>query len=136
MCRVSPGLSAPKPWRVSITRNGAGAFSAAPPLGLVASVNQPLTSTTTSTLPRKLKRLTMPPEPTLTMTRLGTVWPPTKLRLDAVGWVAPAGQTVRKLGAVGLVTVTLRATADTPVAGTPPTPVTWRLRVTPGPNGP
>src|SRR3982074_2497524 len=35
----------------------------------------------------------------------------------------------------GLVTATLRTTPDTPVAGTPPWPVTWRSMVCPAPTG-
>src|SRR5205807_10414623 len=37
---------------------------------------------------------------------------------------------------VGLVAVTFSATAATPAGGTPPRPVTWRLRTCPGPMGP
>src|SRR5258708_38194299 len=48
----------------------------------------------------------------------------------------PAGQTIRKLGAVVSVTVTLRSTALTPLDGTPPCPRTWTFRVAPGPSGP
>ena len=42
---------------------------------------------------------------------------------------------IQPLGAVGWVTVMLTTTAPTPVAGTPPLPVTVRLRVAPGPRG-
>src|SRR5436309_3548884 len=70
--------------------------------------------------------LTFPPSPTFTTTRLGSVWPATGFRFDAVGRGTPFGHTVRKLRAVGSVTVTFRTTDDTPVAGTPPRPVTWR----------
>ncbi len=49
-----------------------------------------------------------------------------KFRFDARGRASPAGHTVRYPPAMGSVTVTLRTTADTPVAGTPPRPVTWR----------
>src|SRR5947209_17964657 len=45
----------------------------------------------------------------------------------------PVGNTVRNPGALGWVTVTVKATAETPVAGTPPRPVTCRFRVAPGP---
>src|SRR5690349_9779466 len=68
-----------------------------------------------------------PLAPILTVTAFGMVWPWTKLRLDASGLVWPAGQMVKKLGALALVTVTLRTTAVAP-AGTPPLPVTWTLR--------
>ena len=52
------------------------------------------------------------------------VWPVSKLRLEAVGRGVPVGQTVRNEAVVGLVAVTLMATESTPVAGTPPRPVT------------
>src|SRR6478735_8718733 len=55
----------------------------------------------------------------LTMTRLGTVWPPTKFRLEASGRGLSGGVTVRKLGSVGSVTVTLMTTDPTPLAGKP-----------------
>src|SRR5262249_22813662 len=61
------------------------------------------------------------------------VCPGTKFRLEASGWVAPAGQTVRKPCAVGLVTVTFRTTAEVPEAGTPPWPATGRGRGPPAP---
>src|SRR3977135_4450415 len=68
------------------------------------------------------------------MTRLGTVWPATQFKLEAVGLeAAPVGHAVKKLAAVVLVTVTLRITADTPVAGTPPAVVTWIARLEPAP---
>src|SRR2546427_1547733 len=68
------------------------------------------------------------------MTRLGTVCPATQLRLEAFGRVFAEGQTVRKLGAVVLVTVTLRIAEETPFGGTPPAPVTWMARLPPGPS--
>jgi hypothetical protein len=46
------------------------------------------------------------------------------------------GQTVRNDGAVGSVTVTLSATAPTPVAGTLPRPTTVMVVVTPWPIAP
>lgn len=61
-----------------------------------------------------------------TLTRFGTVWPGTTLRFDASGMPTPAGHTVTWLVAVGPTAVTLSTTADTPVAGTPPRPVTCR----------
>src|SRR6266853_3907818 len=70
--------------------------------------------------------LTLPPVPTPTITRLGTVWPATKLRLDASGMVTPAGHTVRKPAVLAFASVTFKTTADTPLDGTPPRPVTWR----------
>src|ERR1700694_910607 len=69
------------------------------------------------------------------MTRLGTVWPGAKLRLEALGRETPVGNTVRKLGAVGPVTVTLRTTAATPAVGMPRVPATWTLIVAPAPSG-
>src|SRR6476659_7609167 len=61
----------------------------------------------------------IPSAGTRTMTRFGLVWPARKLRFDARGgepW--SPGYTVRKLGAVGSVTVTFIATATTPESGT------------------
>src|SRR5260370_13082374 len=66
------------------------------------------------------------------MTRFGTVTPAVQLRFDAVGSVVPVGNTVRKPAAVVAVTGALRTTAVTPLAGMPPVPVTWTLRVAPG----
>src|SRR6267378_4335519 len=68
------------------------------------------------------------------MTRLGTVWPATQFRVEAVGRVRPVGQTVKTLDAVVLVTVTLRIAAEAPVAGTPPAPVTWMSSAPLGPT--
>ena len=48
---------------------------------------------------------------------------------EALGRVVPVGKRRRWLPAVGPVTVTLRTTALTPVAGTPCWPVIWTLRV-------
>ena len=69
--------------------------------------------------------------PSPTVTRLGTVCPATKFRLDASGIVTLCGNTIRKPGAVVSVAVTLRTTALTPVAGTPPFPSIWTLIVPP-----
>ena len=76
--------------------------------------------------------LTWPEVPTGTMTRLGTVLPPTQFKFEESGRTEPVGQTVKKLCAVVSVTVTFKATADTPLAGTPPPPVTWTSNVPPG----
>src|SRR2546428_1252290 len=76
---------------------------------------------------------TLPSAPTLTVTRLGTVSPTTKFKLDARGRLVPEGYTVRYPPDVGSVTVVLIITAFTPVAGTPPTPATCTLIVPPGP---
>ena len=64
----------------------------------------------------------MPPVPSLTCTRFGTVCPATKFRFETFGRLAPVGYTVTKLEVVGLVMVTLSTTADTPVIGTPLAP--------------
>ena len=100
----------------------------------VLSVKYPETSTMTSVAPELLYTLTMPPDPTGTMTRLGTVWPAAQFRLEAVGRARPAGHTVKKLGAVVWVAVTLRIAAETPVGGTPPAFVTWISSVLPAPT--
>src|SRR5712691_6269133 len=80
--------------------------------------------------------LIWPPADSLTTTKLGTVCPATKFRSEARGRLAPVGKTVRKLGAVGLVTVTLMITALAPVNGTPPLPATVRVVVAPAPSLP
>src|SRR3954447_567856 len=77
--------------------------------------------------------LTRPPAPTLASVRLATVSPGTKSSVDAFGRPSPVGYTVKKLGALGSSTVTLRATPLTPDAGTPRTPVTCTSIVPPGP---
>ncbi len=64
-------------------------------LGLEGFPDQPLTSATTWAVPALLKRLTFPPPPILTVTRLGTVWAAAKFRLEASGRGSPAGQAVR-----------------------------------------
>ena len=51
------------------------------------------------------------------------------------GGAPPVGKTVRKLGAVALVTVTLRTTAATPTGGTLPTPVIGTSTCAPAPTG-
>ena len=58
------------------------------------------------------------------MTRLGTVWPGSKLTLDVGGWAVPLAYTATQPPVAGLVAVTLTTTADTPVAGIAPMPVT------------
>src|SRR5215831_3029453 len=68
--------------------------------------------------------VTAPLPPTPTTTKLATGLPGVKLTFDATGTPAPDGETVRKPGCVGASTVTLSATASTPVAGTPATFVT------------
>src|SRR5437763_1006139 len=71
--------------------------------------------------------MTLPSLATGTITRLGRFSPGCRLMFDAVGTV-PDGNTVRKVPAVGATPVTLTATADTCVAGTPPWPVIWTFR--------
>src|SRR6266852_7706190 len=89
---------------------------------------QPTTSTMTLADPNALQMSISPDADSCTTTRLGTVCPPTKLRSEASGWLAPCGQTMRSLAAVGLVTVTFRTTAlgdmTNAIAGTPPLPAT------------
>src|SRR5712692_2916136 len=69
-----------------------------------------------------------PLEPMVATTRFGTMTPAIQLRSDACGCEDVAGHTVRKLGAVVLVTVTLSKTALA-VLGTPLSPPTCRLKV-------
>ena len=74
----------------------------------------------------------MPLAPSGTTTRLGAVFPGTKLRFDAgLGRATPDGQTVAKPAAVGLVSVTFNATA----VAFPGTPGTARSRVCPADHG-
>src|SRR5674476_235894 len=73
-----------------------------------------------------LNRSTFPLAPTGAMTRLGTVWALTKFRFEAVGRAVPSAYTVTYPGPAGSVTVTFNTTAETPLAGTPPRPVTCR----------
>src|SRR5688572_15865660 len=98
--------------------------------------NQPATSAMTCTEPLALVSDTAPPAPTLAMTRLGIVWPATKFRFDAKGSGVAAGETVRNDADVGAVAVTFNTTAPTPTNGTPPRPVTVKVRVSPGPMAP
>ena len=65
-----------------------------------------------------------PSGPTGTMTRFGMFCPGWKFRFEVCCRSAPDGHTVMYPAAVGLATVTFKATADTPVAGTRPCPVT------------
>ncbi len=59
-----------------------------------------------------------------TVTRLATTLPATKLTLEAVGWPLRVGYAVTYPGPCGATAVTLSTAASTPVAGTPPLPVT------------
>src|ERR1700681_4878722 len=80
-------------------------------------------------LPKALKRLMLPSEPTPTMTRFGTGKIDVGLMSEALGTVAPAGpgKMVTKVGVVALTAVTL-ATIAVAVLGMPSTLVTTRLR--------
>src|SRR5204862_377874 len=134
----------PVPSRESITRGGVTPWNPPPASPLVPTgPNHPTTSASTSTLPLLFNRDTLPEALTLTttrfgliltVTRLGAISPGAKLRFDASGWARPDGHTVRNDGADGSTAVTLSSTPDTPLAGTPPTPVTSRSRVSPAVN--
>ena len=56
-----------------------------------AFVKYPFTSIKRSADPLALAKVTLPPTPTGTMTRLGTVLPAAQLTLDAVGFTEPVG---------------------------------------------
>src|SRR6267378_7646266 len=75
--------------------------------------------------------LTLPPVPIPTITRFGIVSLALKFKVEAFGVVTPVGNTVRKPAELGLVAVTFKTTAATPVDGTPPRPVTCRSSVWP-----
>src|SRR5664279_4415803 len=74
---------------------------------------------------------TAPSAPTGARTRFGTVCPAVKFRFEARGRGEPEAYPVMNPPAVGAVTVTFSTTADTPVAGTPPCPVTLTATVAP-----
>src|SRR5205823_15099664 len=57
-----------------------------------------------------------------------------KFRFDATGLVTPLGKTVRKLPVEGATAVTLRTAAETRLPGTPPTPLIFTARDSPGPS--
>src|SRR5688500_7883799 len=79
-----------------------------------------------------------PSSPTLAMTRFGRTCPGIGLRFAASGRVEPFGNTVTYVSSVCAIAVTLTTTADTPDAGTPPRPATFRLidELTPRPPPP
>src|SRR5258706_15350300 len=79
---------------------------------------------------------TSPLSPSLAMTALVATIPGAGFRLDVAGRADPAGNTVRNVLAVWSTAVTFRTTASTPVAGTPPRPVTLTFTVCPGPTWP
>src|ERR1700722_7772878 len=79
-----------------------------------------------------------PTLPSVTVTRFAVVVCAAKLRLDALGLVANDGKIVSRLAADPFPSVPL-STAAVAVAGIwlpAPTLVTWRVRVSPGPNAP
>src|SRR4051794_30528788 len=78
--------------------------------------------------------LTWPPVPTALVTVTVAVSDVAVDRFTVDGRVEPAGKTVSALAADGLTAVRSNTTAATPVAGTPPTPVTVILIVLPEPN--
>ena len=78
----------------------------------------------------ELKIDTAPAALSGTVTRFATVSSATKLRLETVGCVIPAGKTVRNPEDFVLVTVTLSTAADAPAGtGVVPTPVTCTVSV-------
>src|SRR5713101_1577971 len=79
--------------------------------------------------------VTLPPVPSSTDTRLGTVSPADQLRLEAVGKGAPVGKTVKKPAVDESTAVTLRIAAVA-FTGTLLVPPTTRLTLAPGPSGP
>src|SRR5664279_177466 len=78
----------------------------------------------------------LPPVPTLTMTVFGMFCPAWKFRFDVVVRVIPAGQTVMYPALRGATAVTFNSTADTPVLGMPPRPVTCTVTVPPAATAP
>ncbi|TPG16863.1 hypothetical protein EAH86_08690 [Pedococcus bigeumensis] len=76
------------PGRESVSRAGViGLYIV--PVGI-----HPATSTTMLSSPAAFEMETAPPSPTMAMTRTGFVSPLARLRLEALGRGAPAGQTV------------------------------------------
>src|SRR5690349_8458134 len=122
---VAPGptgwIGPPVPMRVSRIREGVSGLYWVPEG--VAS-NQPARSATTCTDPELLAMSIQPSGDTVAITRLGIVSPAAKLRFEVAGFCVPVGYTVRKLGAVVSVAVTLRTTALVVPSGTPLLPPT------------
>src|SRR6476661_498316 len=79
--------------------------------------------------------LSVPPLPRPTVTPLARLSPTGKLRVELLGAEVGTGPTKAAPAAVWLVTVRLPVTA-TAVLGTPPRPVTWKVRGTPALNLP
>src|SRR5438132_1505207 len=82
-----------------------------PKVALESYPYHPIRSTMTLVEPKSLRTSILPPAESLTMTRLGTACPATKLRSEATGALVPSGQTTKSLAAVGPSTVTLNTTA-------------------------
>src|SRR5450631_4316471 len=80
--------------------------------------------------------LILPPAPTGTIARFDRVWPAPKVIVDVGGSGDPVGYSVTNPDEVGAVIVVLTTTAETPVAGTPPSPVTCKPLTSPGPRAP
>src|SRR5438105_8408299 len=80
---------------------------------------------TRSVVPNAFWKLTWPPLPRGTSTRLAIVTPLVQFRYDEFGIDWPVGQTVRKLHVVVLVAVTFKTT-PTAFAGTPLLPAIVR----------
>src|SRR6202521_799759 len=136
---VPPGptgdVNPPVPVRVSRIRAGVTPVNVDPVVVVTPSLYQPATSAMMFTDPRALRKLILPPAPSLTSTRLGIACPGTRLRLEASGLRVAAGKTVTKLDAVASAAVTLSTTAETPVSGTPPRPLTCSVIAWPAPTG-
>src|SRR4051794_26692276 len=91
---------------------------------------------TTCAEPAWLKIATRPLLPTRTVTRFAIVVPASQLRFEVAGFPVPVGNSVRNLGGVVLVRVTLTTPAPPPSAGSPPAPAPWFLLVCCDPTGP
>jgi hypothetical protein len=77
--------------------------------------------------PVPLNTDTAPPAPIFTVAAFAITCPAEKFKLDAVGRVTPAGNTVKNPDDGGATAVTFN-TAPAASTGTPPTPVTWKFR--------
>src|SRR5439155_4791107 len=123
--RPAPSRDPPRPTRVSRTRLGTSPTYRPVQLGAAdPSVNQPTTSTITSTVLGPLRRVILPSEPSPVMTRFAIVWFGLKLTFEVLAKLVPLGRTESQPAAFGAVAVRLRTTPVTPVAGTPPWPAT------------
>src|SRR5664280_1400224 len=86
--------------------------------------------------PDPLNSWILPSAPTGTTTRFGMFCPAWKFRFDVCCMVVPDGHTVMYPAEVGSAAVTFTTTADTPLTGTPPWPVTCRDTVPNDGTGP